>query len=81
MGPGQIVSSSAVRSALGISMAPAEGSTEENEDAHSQVLTQMSGEEPPPDIERDLQDFLDQGPVLRVCESPTIGKDGTPVTL
>lgn len=66
-----------IRQAMGVSLSPVVGGGGENEgDAHSQAPTQLSHDDVvTADIDRELQEFLEQGPGLKVCESPSLEKD------
>ena len=39
-------------------------------------MTHLSNEEHAADLEKDLQEFFEQGPNLRVCDSPSLMDQG-----
>ena len=70
--PADLISAKAVRQTLGVGGDDKEQHDElDNDDNQSQVLTHLS-EEGAADMDRDLKDFLEQGPMLRVSDSPTM---------
>ncbi|XP_064598986.1 bromodomain-containing protein 7-like [Liolophura sinensis] len=75
--PGAISSVKSIRQAMGVSLSPVVGAGgEDGGDAHSQAPTQLSHDDAvTADIDRELQEFLEQGPGLKVCESPSLEKD------
>ncbi len=76
------MSAESLRSAMGITLQLADpGGQGDNEGQSQEALTHLSSEDeqPPDHVDRDLQDFFEQGPNLHVCDSPSLADDAVMV--